>query len=255
GGFGPDTAKRFFEVNKEEMLKGIKLLWPEHRSYYDLMLIREQEGPISFDSELQNEPFNDRNCPFNINNIRFWDDEYKTEEELIRRRGGHLLIYGACDPSVSNRESSDFSAIVTVAVDDITRIIYVLDVDVARRTPERTMNTILEYSKIRQYTRFGFESNQFQSLMLEELMKRAEETKCDLPLRAIKNTYNKQLRIEWLQPMIMSGRIQLSRRNRALIEEMKYYPKGSHDDALDALEMASRLAIDNTCFPQFLYRM
>lgn len=253
--FGPDAARAFYEANKDKMLEGVELLWSERLSYYDLMVIREQDGIASFDSELQNEPFNDRNCIFNIKDIRFWDDEYKTEEELLRSRGGHLLIYGACDPSMGkNRESGDFSAIVTVAVDDMTKIIYILDVDIARRSPDRTMNAILEYGKIRQYTKFGFESNQFQSLMLDELRKRIEQSRYDLLIKEVNNTSNKQLRIEWLQPMVMSGRIQLSRRHRALIEEMKYYPKGPHDDALDATEMACRLAIKSTCFPQFLYR-
>lgn len=255
GEFGPDAAAKFYKDNESGMLKGVKLLWPEHMSYYDWMILREREGHYSFDSEYQNEPFNPRNCLFNVNDVRFWEDEYSSEEELFGRRGGHLLVYGACDPSIGkSRETGDFSAIVTVAADDMTRVIYVLDVDVARRSPDRTMDAILEYGKIRGYSKFGFEANQFQELMVGELRKRAEERRCDLLVKEIKNTSNKQIRIEWLQPMVMSGRVQLSRRHRALIEEMKYYPNGAHDDALDALEMAVRLVIESMCFPRFIYR-
>lgn len=251
--FGSDAARAYFEANEKEMLKGVCLLWPEHKSYYALMAQREQDGPLSFDSEYQNEPINERDCIFNLKDVQYLEDVYGSEEELLIRRGRHLLFYGACDPSMGkDREAGDFSAIVTVAIDDDTRAIYVLDVDVARRSPSKTIDAILEYSKIREYAKFGIESNQFQELMVEELRRRANEARCNLMVKEINNTNNKQIRIETLQPMIKSGKLILSKKHRALLEEMRFYPKGRHDDALDAVEMAVKLALKHTGFVRCL---
>jgi len=52
------------EANREKMLEGTEVLWPEWESYYDLMVIRESEGPRSFQSEKQNEPIDPQRCSF-----------------------------------------------------------------------------------------------------------------------------------------------------------------------------------------------
>lgn len=249
---GIDAARKFYEANEKEMLKGVQLLWPESKTYYELMVMKERGGDISFNSEMQNEPINERDCLFRMTDVHYWEEDYKTEEDLIARQGGHLLVYGACDPSLGkDGDSGDFSAIISVAIHDMTKVIYVLDADLARRRPNRTIDVILQFARIRQYVRFGFESNQFQELMAEELRRRADEARCELILKEVKNTTNKRLRIETLQPMIASGKIQFLRKQRALIEELRFYPKGGHDDGLDALQIAVELAYNCTHFPRF----
>jgi predicted phage terminase large subunit-like protein len=236
------------------MLKGVGLLWPEGKSYYDFMVIKERDGEYSFNSEYQNEPVNERDCMFNLNDIRYWEDEYKSEEELFDKMGGHLLVYGACDPSLGKEgDSGDFSAIITVAIHDITKTIYVLDADLARRRPDTTVETILKYSKFRQYTKFGFESNQFQEVLADYLRQRADELRCELIVKKVVNVTNKRVRIETLQPLVKSGKIQILRKHRALIEEMRFYPKGAHDDGLDALQIAVNLAHEHTFFGRILW--
>jgi hypothetical protein len=42
-----------------------------------------------------------------------------------------------------------------------------------------------------------------------------------------------------LQPLIQTGMLRFSKRDRALLEEIRTFPK-DYDDALDALEMAVR---------------
>jgi predicted phage terminase large subunit-like protein len=255
GEFGPEAARRFFNANKEEMLKGVKLLWPEHMNYYSLMEIREQQGSISFDSEYQNEPINPRDCVFDVSAVTSYDNEFPTTEELFRCRRGHLMIVGACDPALGkDRESGDYSAIVIVAIDCDTEIVYVLDVDLARRTPDKTLEDILKYYPIRKFDDFVIETNMFQSLLADELERRMDNLRYCFRLRKVENKQNKQVRIESLQPLFKSGKIQISKRHRALIEEMRFYPKGAHDDALDALELALRGAYDISSLSRTIMR-
>jgi len=247
GASGEVAAKRYYNDNEKDMLKGVKLLWPEFKSYYELMVMKLVDGDISFYCEMQNDPVSSKDCVFNINDVQYWDDKYNSVEELLRAKGGDLLIYGACDPSLGkDREAGDYSAIVIAAISGTTGNIYVLDEDLARVPPDMIMERILQYNKMRHVSRFGLETNNFQELMVKELKDRADALNQWIVVDEIKNTSNKQIRIENLQPMIKSGKIKFSRKHRMLLEELRFYPKCSHDDALDALQMVVTLAYDKT---------
>ncbi len=45
-------------------------------------------------------------------------------------------------------------------------------------------------------------------------------------------------RIQRLQPLISSGALRFSRRQVTLLEQLRQFPMGAHDDGPDALEMA-----------------
>ena len=244
-GFGSEAANKFFEDNKVEMLKGTQVIWPASKSYYDLMILREQDGHVSFDSEMQNEPTNPRDAIFNLDEVRYWDDRFSSEEELVDSiREGDAIFYGACDPSMGKEnKNSDYSAIVSVVKDARTGIIYVLDADIARRLPDRTIVDILAYQRRRSYRRFAFEANNFQEFMAMELEKRSDASSTYMRIEEIKHVSDKQARIESLQPMVKNGTIQFSRKHHTLLEQMKFFPRGVHDDGLDALQMAIDLAI------------
>lgn len=242
---GPEAAGRFFEVHKESMLEATQVLWPETKTYYDLMIMRE-EDPVSFDSEMQNEPINPRDCMFNLSEVHYWDDRFGSEEELMATLGDSRYIYGACDPSLGRQNArGDFSAIITAVRDSETGTIYILDADISRRLPDKTITEILAYHKRRKYSTFAFESNQFQELMAKELRERSNAEGSYLNIKDFKNTTDKRARIEVLQPMVKNGTIQFSKKHKTLLEQMKYFPKGAHDDGLDALEMVVRLCKDS----------
>lgn len=240
---GPKAADEFFNDDKDAMLEGTQVLWPQQKDYYALMKMREDEGEISFDSEMQNDPINPRDCLFNLSEVHYWDDPYNSEEELLNALGDYKLMYGACDPSLGKQNKhSDYSAIVSAVKDANTGIIYILDADIERRFPDKTIEVILEYNKRRHYQKFGFETNQFQEYMASELEKRSAKENANLPLEEIKHSTDKRARIEALQPLIKNGTIRFSRRHHRLLEQMKYFPKGAHDDGLDALEMVVNLS-------------
>ena len=62
-------------------------------------------------------------------------------------------------------------------------------------------------------------------------------------IEEIKHVSDKLARIESLQPLVKNGTIQFSRKHYTLLEQMKFFPRGVHDDALDSLSMAVNLAI------------
>lgn len=241
---GPQAAKAFFETNKEVMLQGVEVLWPAGKTYYELMVMREDEGPYSFDSEMQNEPIDPRDCCFRMEELHFYDEKESAEDALAPVKD-NLINFGACDPSLGKHiKRGDFSAILSAGLDTKTKIIYIRDADIERRQPDKTIDTIIGFQKVRNYRKFAFETNQFQEFVASELTKRAQASGAPVNLKEIKHSTDKIARIQSLQPMVKSGMIRFSRRHTTLLEQMKYFPKGKYDDGLDALEMVVKLCLD-----------
>ena len=247
GQMGPEAARKYFEARQAAMLEGTQVLWEAKRNYYSLMVMRENEGEYSFNSEMQNEPVNLRDCIFNVGEFHFWSDRFKTEEELLASLGEDVIVIGACDPSLGKSNfTGDYSAIVTAVKHMPTGIIYLLDADIERRRPDMIIEHILAHHKRRKFTQFAFESNQFQEYVAETLEKRGREMGLYLNVEQVKNQKDKVTRIQSLQPMFKNGTIQFTRKHVTLLEQLKFFPKGRHDDGPDALEMAVHLALENS---------
>jgi predicted phage terminase large subunit-like protein len=223
-------SRKFFEANKEEMLKGVEILWPEHEPYLDLMEMKVGEGQASFNSEKQNEPIDPEDAFFREEDIVYFD-----EREL---RGKRLTIVGAVDPSLGRGNKSNPSAIITLAKDN-EGFMYVLDADVRRRPPDQIILDVFGLHGIRDYDRFGVEEVLFQEFFKDEMIKRSRKLGVQLPVKGIKSRKDKKLRIESLQPMVKAGTIKFKRNQHALVSEMLQFPLGAQDDSLDALHMAT----------------
>ena len=238
GESGPAVAERFFMAHQADMLLGTQVLWPQHESYKALMEIRIRDGRASFDCEKQNEPTNPEDCLFRESDLVFWDDQFKSEQELISAVGAGGVMYGACDPSLGKQGARhDDTAIIAVLRDSQTGIHYVLDADIRKRKPDEILDAVIRYHGIRKFQRFGFETNQFQDFLADELIKRSRAS-VQVPVTKLQHTTDKVLRIQTLQPLVSAGTIRFCRRHSVLLEQLRQFPHGAHDDGPDALEMA-----------------
>lgn len=114
--------------------------------------------------------------------------------------------------------------------------------DVARRTPDETIETILALRRVHDYVRFGIESVQFQAVLASSLVKRGRARGVHVPVVELSQTADKVSRMQRMQPILASGGILLSRRHVVLMDQLRQFPRGAHDDGPDALEMAVRIA-------------
>ncbi len=247
GRSGKKAAMEYYREWEEELLEGTDVLWPEAESYVQLMEIRLTEGRASFDSEKQNDPVDASNCFFDPESIQFWDDEYESEAALLEAIGPHGSIFGACDPSLGKEgRARDDTAIVTLLKDRRTKYLYVLDADIRKRRPLEIIEAILEYQRRRGFQRFVMESNQFQEFLADEARRISRQRNVQLPVRKVRQSRDKLGRIQGLEPLITTGTLRFCRRHRLLLEQMRQFPRGAHDDGPDALEMAvhaSRIAV------------
>lgn len=232
-------ARAFLEAHREAMEEGGQALWPEKDSVAQLMELREVEGRLSFASEKQNEPLDPDQCLFREDDLRYWEDEHGSEEKLLAYLGDEARIYIAWDPSMGNNpRRGDYSAIVVTAYVKRTDVTYVLVGDIERRKPDEAIARILEYAALYRPRRVAIEANGFQERLSDELKKAAHHRNLELRIKPIRNTGNKQGRIEGLEPRVAQGRLRFNRKHRRLLEQLRQFPLGQHDDGPDALEMA-----------------
>lgn len=241
GQYGTQAAKVFFDAHQEQMLEGAEVLWSEKWAYYGLM-VEYADDPIAFNSELQNEPINPRDCLFDVSRFMYWDDQYESIEALLKAIGDRVEIYGACDPSMGKgKVRGDYTAIIVLARDPSNGFVYVILADLGRYNPTQTIDAILAHHRLFNFRRFSMEANQFQELLVQEVERRGRESGQYLSIEQVKNTADKDKRIQALHPYTVNGTLRFSRSHRLLLEQCQYFPKARHDDGLDALEMAMRL--------------
>lgn len=239
GAMGKEAAFVFYLDNKNAMLEGTKVLWEEKEDYYSLMVMRESELEGSFDSEKQNEPVSSEWCLYNPAEFRYYNDAYRSLEELLQWLGDKADIFGGLDPALGEyTNKGDYSAIILVARDRRDGTIYLIESDIKRRTPSDTVNDILAYCKKYKVKKFAVEANYFQSIMVQDLEKRVKlEGLYKTEIVPIKNTLNKRERIQSMHPLIKNGTLIFNRFHQTLLDQFRYFPKGKYDDGPDALQM------------------
>jgi predicted phage terminase large subunit-like protein len=123
-----------------------------------------------------------------------------------------------------------------------------LEADLARRSTSQMIADGVALYRRFQPDAFGIEANQFQELLGAEL---EAEFRRQGVLGArpwlVDNRVNKLVRIRRLGPYLAGHRLRFksdSPSTRLLVEQLRTFPVGDHDDGPDAAEMAIRLAAE-----------
>lgn len=233
-------AECFYREHRADMDAGAVVLWPEEEDLYTLMCMRAESGRAAFEREKQNSPINPERCE--------WPEEYFAEPLWFDAWPEHPRVkILALDPSKgTDARRGDYSAFIQLAVDR-EGILYV-EAELARRSvPEIIADGVEIYCRFRPDA-FGVEANQFQELLGAQFEAEFQRRGL-LGVRPwlIDNRVNKLVRIRRLGPYLAGRRLRFKNHapsTRLLLEQLKTFPVGDHDDGPDALEMALRLAAE-----------
>ncbi|MSR59926.1 MAG: hypothetical protein EXS05_20180, partial [Planctomycetaceae bacterium] len=119
-----------------------------------------------------------------------------------------------------------------------------VDADLLVRNVSVIAETALELCRWFQPDGFAVEVNQFQELLATEINRLAIERRAYIPLYTMDNRVPKIVRIRRLTSLLAQGRIKFKAGSpgaRLLVEQLRDFPNGDHDDGPDALEMAVRI--------------
>ncbi len=235
---GPAAARAFFDAHREAMEAGSQLLWPEEEDLYTLMQMRVEGGRTAFEREKQGSPLTPEMCewPEAYFDEHIWFDQWPTQLQV-------KIV--ALDPSKGHdARRGDYSAFVQLGVD--SRGLIHVEADLARRPTPEMVATGVEICRRFRPQAFGVEINQFQELLCGEFEAEfLSQGIVDVQPWSVDNRVNKQVRIRRLGPYLSSRRLRFkagSPATRLLVEQLRDFPAGDHDDGPDALEMAIRLA-------------
>uniref|UniRef100_A0A6H1ZMH8 Terminase n=1 Tax=viral metagenome TaxID=1070528 RepID=A0A6H1ZMH8_9ZZZZ len=243
-----DTAREFFEAHEEEMLEGTKVLWPEGNPYYDLMEIFVNDKSAFF-SERQNSPVDPTKLLVLKDDLHFENLSTPDFKESSKK----FHFFGSLDPSLGKKKGTgDYSCIVTLARDPSTGTLYVIGIDLKRRSVDSQIESILESHTIYHYRLFSIETNAFQFVVAENLRKISKKEGMYVPIEEVHNYSDKTLRIEGIVPFLKDGTIVFdshkykhTQQYRIGVDQLLTFTgDGSDrfDDFPDALEMAFRIA-------------
>lgn len=107
---------------------------------------------------------------------------------------------------------------------------------------ERIISEAAAILRLNRPLKIAIETVAFQEFFKDYIEKRAAELRIYLPIISLKNTVAKELRIDSLTPPINNGVILIDKSSTTFIDELDTYPKSAHDDGLDSLEFAWRIA-------------
>lgn len=219
------------ELDKENVsLEDVKNMLLDDESLDKLELLKEYlEDKDSFMSEFQNEPLSKEGTTFS---------DYRTFDAMPPCQSFTIGI----DPALG-KSSGDYFAITLLGYDGkrfyastkMYRIKATLMID-------KIIALYIDTLKYGVPIKIAIETVQFQEFFKDTLDDRSKSIGLHLPIVPLKNTVNKELRIDGIAPLINDHTILIDRKSLILIDELDTYPKSAHDDGLDSIEMAYRIA-------------
>ena len=151
----------------------------------------------------------------------------------------------ALDPSKGKDASSgDYSALV--ALGRCRDGFLWVEADLARRHTSRIVADTVDLQRHYRAHVVAVETNQFQELLADDIDRQAREAGVMMPVVHVDNRVNKQVRIRRLGPYLARRQLRFhdDPSTRLLVQQLRDFPEGEHDDGPDGLEMAVRVLGD-----------
>lgn len=140
-----------------------------------------------------------------------------------------MKLYMGVDLAISTREDADFTAVVTVGVDDSGRV-WIVEAERRRVGFHDALAFIKQKAARWLPVDIAIEAVQYQAAAVEELLRST-----DLPVRKIKPDKDKLTRFQRLQPRYQQGLVwHADDLPMYFEEELLSFPVGEHDDLVDA---------------------
>jgi predicted phage terminase large subunit-like protein len=217
-------------------------LWEEFKSQADLHQIKMTLGPTRWAAMYQQDPRQEGGAewPESFFGPEIWFTEWPNDP---------LVKVVALDPSKGvGSKHGDYSAFAMVALGRDG--VFYVDANMANdRHCSILVDTSIEIQRTFGPQYFGFEVNQFQELLANDVQRRAAETAIPVPICTIDNRINKEVRIRRLTPYLSRGQLRFkggSKGAELLVNQMRDFPLAEHDDGPDALEMAMRILVEKS---------
>lgn len=211
-----------------------KILWPEkwpkHRLIAERQKYIDAGHPEGYSQEYLNNPVDDTRAYFRKTDFLVMPEELWEHVDMWK-------IYISCDLAVTKDDRADYSAFIVAAVDDQSTI-YVLDVIRARMDSLEIIETLFELNAKWNPEMVAIEKGLIEKsigpLIRDEMFKRNSF----FSIWSKMPTKDKESRGRSIQGRMRAGGIRFDKDNEwypSFEEEMLSFPRGIHDDQVDAM--------------------
>ena len=155
-----------------------------------------------------------------------------------------LPVVLGVDLAISEREGSDFTAIVAMSRDPVSGIVYIVEAERYRCGFNEVLNHIKAAAARHRPTMIAIEQTQYQAAVIQELTRTTQ-----LPVRGVRPDKDKLTRF---MPLLTRYEQRMVRHNPAAVppwfrDELLSFPEGQHDDGVDSSAYAfSALSVNST---------
>lgn len=236
-----DNAERFYFENRSLMDEGVKVLWENRFSYFDLMLKKADVGTRAFASEYLNLPSDEESSIFKEEYFQYFE-----RGDIFQNGTNHLPptydLFGFWDIAMGKNDRSDYNAVIMIAKDRRTGALYVVEAWAQKCRPHQALDKVVEFIDKYRPRVFGVETIQAQYEFYRQLQAKLHEKAIyGTRVMDVNPKTKKEQRIEALEPLFEQGYIKILRSHRLLKEMLLQYPSHQHDDLPDALAGALEL--------------
>jgi len=212
---------------------GFQALFPGKFTRKILLKLYEQQGPYIFSAQYLNDCIPSEDATFK----KEWFQYYEPAD----LRGATMNHFTMVDPAISLEKDADYTAIVTVSV-DMFQNIYVRNIIRKRMTPGELIDSIFLVNEQYHPQEIAVEDVAYQKALQYYLTQEMNKKQIYLPIVQVKpQNRAKDQRIKGLQPLYSNGKIfhaKIVANLQQLEDELLRFPRGKHDDVVDALSYA-----------------
>lgn len=236
-----ENEAEYFDITVRKVVENGRIIFPKkfnkkfdavHKRWIatseptmDFINYLKKRPSEEFSSQYMNEPIDSENQIFKREYFRYYD-----------RRPDRLFVSMTIDPAISEKQAADFFSINVSGMDENYKI-YVLDTVKGHwKISEAIDNIFTTYQKWHPSV-VGLETVAFQKALKSWLEEKMRERGVYFPITELKRNTNesKEFRIKALEPFYRDGLIFHANWMKSLEVELEQFPRGKHDDEIDAL--------------------
>jgi len=223
-------------------------IWPERFPEERVTQIKEEYASVGningFYQEYMNIAQSPDEAPFKPEWIKLhqYDFERRQGQPCLVKETGEgekiipIEVYGGVDPASSLSARADFFVLVTIGIDHEGNK-YILDLYRKHVSPAEQPDIIIEKFKKFRHRKMKIETVAYQEALRAAVKKRMLEENLYIPglEKGVKPRTRKSERLLSLVPMFAKGEFYFRSQDTEAQAEFLSYPKGKHDDVMDAI--------------------
>jgi predicted phage terminase large subunit-like protein len=209
------------------------LFFPERLTHEFLQEARKTMGSYMFANQYQNEIIPEDEQVFRPE----WNKYYATVPAKVN-------TYAFIDPAISEEDHADYTALVVVQGDE-NHDWYVRVAQRYRINPTKIVDLVFKVHQEWKCSTIGIESVAYQKALLYMVHEESKRRGIIVPVVEVRpdTDKDKSTRIKGLVPRFEWSRIFLAKGMHDLELELAQFPRGSHDDLIDALAYIDKIAM------------